>query len=162
MKIIEVDKSNYELIVPLKAQFKADLWSYRNIDREPDLDNAREQIEHYLHNGYISYMIMFEHEPVGYIVLRIIQPNVFVESLFVASDYRRKGVAGLLFDKAEEHAVRRGQPTIYCNVHPNNKNMMAFLASRGYDVLNCLEVRKPYIGEDPSDTINVGDNEFRF
>ena len=40
--------------------------------------------------------------------------------------------------------------------------MIAFLRSRGYTVLNMIEVRKPYRGETLSTTVHVDGNEFDY
>ena len=40
--------------------------------------------------------------------------------------------------------------------------MIAFLSKRGYTVLNLIEIRKPYQGEQPTKTICVGEHEFDY
>ena len=47
-----------------------------------------------------------------------------------------------------------GEDTVYNFVHPNNEGMIRFLASKGYTVLNMIEVRKPYKGEKLTTTIS--------
>jgi ribosomal protein S18 acetylase RimI-like enzyme len=60
----------------------------------------------------------------------------------------------MLFRKAEEIAASMGEDTVYNFVHPNNEGMIRFLASKGYTVLNMIEVRKPYKGEKLTTTIS--------
>ena len=47
-------------------------------------------------------------------------------------------------------------------VHPNNDGMIRFLRSRGYTVLNLIEIRKPYPGERLDTTIRVDGNAFDY
>ena len=85
-----------------------------------------------------------------------------MEQIFVCEEYRRKHIASALFEKAEETGLEYGQETVYNYVHPNNDGIIAFLRSKGYNVLNLIEVRKPYTGEKPTTKINVGGNEFDY
>lgn len=70
--------------------------------------------------------------------------GLWVEHIFVREDYRRRGIATMLFNKAEEIAASMGEDTVYNFVHPNNEVIIKFLRSKGYTVLNMLEIRKPY------------------
>ena len=77
-------------------------------------------------------------------------------------DYRRKGVAIMLFRKAEDMAASMGEDTVYNYVHPNNEGMIRFLASKGYTVLNMIEIRKPYKDEKLSAKIHVEKEAFDY
>ena len=85
-----------------------------------------------------------------------------MEHLYVREEYRRRGVATLLFEKAEALAAAMGEDTVYNFVHPNNLGMIEFLRSRGYTVLNMIEIRKPCPGEELKATIPVGDAVFDY
>ena len=76
--------------------------------------------------------------------------------------FRRHGAASLLFGKAEEIAGAMGEDTVYNFVHPNNEGMIAFLRSKGYTVLNMIEVRKPYGGEKLTTKVRVNENAFDY
>lgn len=101
-------------------------------------------------------------EYAGYVVCRVDDGVVWVESIFVKEAYRRHGVAAALHSKAEEVAASYGDDTVYNYVHPNNHRMIAFLRKRGYTVLNLIEIRKPYSGEKLTQTIAVGEHEFDY
>lgn len=73
-----------------------------------------------------------------------------------------KGIASLLFQKAEEIAESMGQETVFNYVHPNNDRMIEFLRSKGYTVLNLIEIRKPYKDEKISTTIKVDKHTFDY
>lgn len=71
-------------------------------------------------------------EYAGYVVCRIDNEVVWLESIFVREEYRRRGVASALHSKAEEIAASYGNDTVYNCVHPNNHRMIAFLRKRSY------------------------------
>ena len=68
----------------------------------------------------------------------------------------------MLFEKAEALAKSMGEETVYNYVHPNNEGMIGFLRSKGYTVLNMIEIRKPYKDEKPATVIMVGDKAFDY
>ena len=84
------------------------------------------------------------------------------ESIFVKDEYRRRGIASALFDKAEALAESLGEETAYNYVHPNNHRMIEFLRKRGYTVLNLIEIRKPRKNEKLTTQIMVGDHTFDY
>ena len=87
---------------------------------------------------------------------------VWAESLYVLSEYRRRGIASLLFNKAEKLAEKLGGDTVYNWIHPNNDKIIKFLKKRGYDVLNLIEIRKPRQGEINNQKIKVDKHEFNY
>lgn len=162
MNIIRIDDNNADKVIPLVTQFRVTLSSYKGIKMEPDFKWAEEEIHEFLDKGYPVYACECENEYAGYIVCRIEEPCLWVEHIYVRKEYRRKGVASLLFKKAEEIAQSMGDDTVYNFVHPNNEGMLNFLASKGYTVLNMIEVRKPYTGEKLNTKIHVEDREFDY
>lgn len=99
---------------------------------------------------------------VGYMVCRIDDTCVRVEHIFILEGYRRKSLASMLFQKAEEIAASMGEETVYNYVHPNNEGMIRFLRSKGYTVLNPIEIRKPYANEKLTTTIQVDKETFDY
>ena len=87
---------------------------------------------------------------------------VWVESIYTLPEYRGKGIASALFEKAEEIGNKLGNDTVFNYVHPNNNRMINFLRKHGYSVLNLIEIRKPHKNEKLSTTIKVGENEFDY
>jgi hypothetical protein len=45
-------------------------------------------------------------------------------------------------------------------VDPDNEKIIRFLQQRGYNVLNLIELRRPYTGEELAHRVQVGDYEF--
>ena len=162
MKLIEIDRTDADRMAPLVADFRVTLNGYRGISSQPRVEAAKEELMEFLDAGFPIYAVEDCNALAGYMVCRIEEPCLWVEHLFVREAYRRKGVATLLFGQAEELARAMGEDTVYNFVHPNNLGMIAFLRSKGYTVLNMIEIRKPYPGEQLKTTIPVGDAVFDY
>ena len=126
------------------------------------MEVARGEIGEFLDAGFPVHAAEDDGALAGYMVCRIEEPCLWVEHLYVREEYRRRGVATLLFEKAEALAASMGEDTVFNFVHPNNLGMIAFLRSKGYTVLNMIEIRKPYPGERLTTTIPVGDSLFDY
>ena len=162
MTIETLTKENASSVAPLTAAFRVKLNSFKGIAKGPDISAGEEELLYYLDAGYPVYVAKEGETPVGYIVCRVESGCVWAESLFVLPEYRRRGIASALFEKAEQLAASFGEDTVYNYIHPNNEAVIAFLGSRGYNVLNLIEIRKPYCGEKLSQKIRVNDHEFDY
>ena len=161
MEIIKITQATDNL-AQMVALFRVELRSYKGIVSKPNVDAGREEMEEYLAAGFPVFAAIVDGEYAGYVVCRVDSEVVWVESIFVKDEYRRQGIASALHSKAEETAAFYGDDTVYNYVHPNNHRMIAFLRKRGYTVLNLIEIRKPYQGEQPTQTICVGEHEFDY
>ena len=162
MELVKVDLKDADRVAPLVAAFRVQLKSYKGIQSQPDVEAGREEIVEFLNAGFPVYAVSDENVLAGYIVCRIDKPCLWVEHIFVREDYRRRGVATMLFNKAEEIAASMGENTVYNFVHPNNEGMIHFLRSKGYTVLNMIEIRKPYEGEKLTTTVHVENEVFDY
>ena len=162
MKLIKVEIKDADKLAPLVAAFRTQLRSYKGIKSQPNIEAGKEEIIEFLESEFPIYAIENNGTLTGYIVCRIDEPCLWVEHIFVREEYRRKGIATMLFEKAEEIAASMGEETIYNYVHPNNENMIQFLRSKGYTVLNMIEIRKPYNNEKLTTTIQVGNETFDY
>ncbi len=162
MKLIRIEKNDADRLAPLVADFRVTLNGYRGIVSQPKAEAAKEEIVEFLDAGFPVFALEDGSDLAGYMVCRIDAPCLWVEHLFVREAYRRKGAATLLFEKAEEMARAMGEETVFNFVHPNNPGMIGFLRSKGYTVLNMIEIRKPYPGEKLKTTIPVGDAVFDY
>lgn len=162
MKLVSVDSKDADRVAPLVANFRVTLNGYRGIRSSPKVDAAKEEIMEFLDAGFPVFAAEDGGELVGYMVCRIDEPCLWVEHLYVREAYRRKGVASLLFERAEALSRAMGEDTVYTFVHPNNTGMIEFLRSKGYTVLNMIEIRKPYPGEQLKTAIPVGDAVFDY
>ena len=95
-------------------------------------------------------------------VCRIDNSVVWVESLFVTNSARKNGIASKLYKKAENIAKKLGSTTVFNWVHPNNDKMITFLSKMGYNVLNLIEIRKPWENEILNQKISVGNHEYNY
>ena len=162
MELVKVDLKDADRVAPLVAAFRVQLKSYKGIQSQPDVEAGRDEIVEFLNAGFPVYAVSDEDVLTGYIVCRIDKPCLWVEHIFVREDYRRRGVATMLFNKAEEIAASMGENTVYNFVHPNNEGMIRFLRSKGYTVLNMIEIRKPYEGEKLTTKVHVENEAFDY
>lgn len=124
--------------------FRVELRSYKGIASTPNFEAGKEEMEEYLLAKFPVFVALVDGNYAGYMVCRIQDDVVWVESIFVKEKYRRLGVATALHDKAEKLAESYGDETVYNYVHPNNHRMIEFLRKCGYTVLNLIEIRKQY------------------
>lgn len=162
MEIKRMALADAPALAPLVAAFRVELRSYKGASSEPDEAAGRAEAEEYLAADWPVFAAVEDGAYLGYLVCRVDEPCVWAESLYVCPEYRRHGVASALFAKAEALAASYGEDTVYNNVHPNNDGVIAFLRSRGYTVLNLIELRKPWRGETPQTRLRVGKHEFDY
>ncbi len=163
MNIRLSSKSDINLIVPLIANFRVELFSFKGKEVQKNLEYARNEFSDYLDKGYPVYVAECDNSSlIGYIVCKVEGNVVWAESLYVSEKYRRQGVASALYIKAEELSRSIGGETVYNWVHPNNKKIISFLEKRGYNVLNLIEIRKSRDEEMPLNTISVGSHKFKY
>lgn len=162
MKIVKITNVLVDFIAPMAADFRVTLKLYKGIRSKPDVAEGKKEIEEYLSAGFPVFAAICGSEYAGYVVCRVEEPCVWMESIFVKSEYRRQGIASALLAKAENIAKSYGEDTVYHYVHPNNYKMINFLRKHGYTVLNLVEIRKPYAGEKLTQRICVGESEFDY
>ena len=162
VEIIRIGIEDAERIAPLVAAFRVQLKAYKGIKARPDVEAGREEILEFINAGFPVFAAAEDGALAGYMVCRIDAPCLWVEQLFVREECRRKGVASMLFAKAEEIAASMGEDTVYNYVHPNNEGMIRFLRAKGYTVLNLIEIRKPYEGEELTTKIHVEKEVFDY
>ncbi len=152
-----------EAVIELIANFRVELARLKGIEKEQNLDMAKEELRDYIDNKYPIFIAEDKGNIiVGYLVCKVERDIVWAESFYVLPEYRRRGIASLLFNEAEKVAEKLGGDTVYNWVHPNNDGIIKFLDKRGYNVLNLIEVRKPWKGEINNQKIKVDKHEFRY
>ena len=162
MDLFRIGRDDADRIAPLIANFRVALDTLRGIRSQPDAEAAKKELLGFLDTGWPVFAAEDGGVLAGYIVCRIEEPCLWVEHIFVRDWYRRRGVASLLFGKAEEIAREMGEDTVFNFVHPNNAPMIGFLRSKGYTVLNMIEIRKPYRDEKLTTTVRVDDTVFDY
>lgn len=162
IEIKRMTEAAIQEIAPLVAQFRVTLKAFKGITASPNENEGGSELKEYLDAGFPVFTARKEGVSCGYMVCRVDEPCVWVESIYVLLEFRRQGVATALFRKAEELAASYGEDTLYNYVHPNNNGIIEFLKSRGYTVLNLIEIRKPYTGEKLTRKIQVDGNQFDY
>ena len=162
MQIRRADENDIDEISELIADFRVTLAGFRGLNGERNLESARKEFMEYMEKGYPIYVAIEDSKIVGYLVCRIEDDVVWAESLYVLPEYRRKGIGTALYEKAEEIAESLGSDTVYNWVHPNNNAIISFLKKRGYSVLNLIELRRKWKGEEPKMKIRVGEHDFDY
>lgn len=162
MLIKEFENKYFEETANLLALFRVKLKSFKGINDEPNIIAAKEELDSFIKDKqYPIYVCLDNDAVIGYMILKV-DGVVWVEQIYVREEYRRKGVGSLLFETAEKVSNDLGEETVFNYVHPNNNAMLRFLKSKGYTVLNLIEIRKPWKGEKTSTVYKVGDNEFDY
>ncbi|MBE6831743.1 MAG: GNAT family N-acetyltransferase [Ruminococcaceae bacterium] len=151
-----------EKIAPLIAQFRVELKQLKGITSKPKIDLAKEEFREYLEAKYPVLVVEKDNELLGYLVCRIDGSVVWAESIFVSESARRSGIASKLYQEAENIARGLGGTTVFNWVHPNNDKIINFLAKRGYNVLNLIEIRKPWENEVFTQKISVGNHKYNY
>ena len=158
VKLNDINDELAEMVV----LFRVELRSYKGIVSTPNIEAGKEEMDEYLLADFPVFVALVDENFAGYMVCRIQDDIVWVESIYVKEKYRRLGVATALHEKAEKLAEVYSNETVYNYVHPNNHHMIEFLKKRGYTVLNLIEIRKPYKGERLTQTITVGEHKFDY
>jgi len=162
MIIREYESRDTDQLVCLISVFRVTLSALRGIEREPDIDAARDELGSFTPPRFRLYVAESGDELVGFIVCKIEDNVVWAESLYVIPTRRRTGIASLLYQEAERLAEDVGCDTVYNWVHPNNDDMIRFLEKRGYTVLNLIEIRGRRSGEEPTSTVRVAHHTFEY
>lgn len=162
MKVITYHKQYFEQTAELLASFRVTLKRFKGINDEPDIISAKEELSSFLSDkDYPIYLCVEDNQVLGYMILHV-YGVIWVEQIYVKKESRRRGVASLLFNKAEGCSKELNEDTLFNYVHPNNEAMINFLKSKGYDVLNLIEIRKPFKNEKNDKLIKVGNHEFKY
>ena len=163
VNIRPIAEQDEDLLIPLVAHFRVTLSRFQRRPFPTDFSAAAKEITDYREPDYRIFIAEIEENiPVAYLVCRIGDGMVWVDSLFVLPDYRRQGVGSALYRQAELLAEESESETVYNWVHPNNERMIAFLRRQGYQVLNKIEIRKSKKSDSDLKRIKVGLNTFEY
>ena len=161
IEIKEYNEQYFDKISELLASFRVVLEGFKGNIKDPDINSAKEELRDYINGKWPIYIALVDNKPVGYILLKV-DGVVWVEHIYIKEEYQRQGIGSLLYSKAEEYSSKLGCDTLFNWVHPNNDKIISFLKSKGYTVLNLIEIRKPFKGEKPHKKIKVDNNEFDY
>lgn len=155
-------ETDHDEVVAMIASLRVFLAKLKSIERKHDLEAADDELQSYLQKNFPVFVAKALDGLVGYLVCKIEEDVVWAESIFVRPEYRRRGIASALYVEAERLAQELGGDTLYNWVHPNNNVSISFLKNQRYNVLNLIEVRRPWKGEELSTKVQVGENKFDY
>lgn len=161
-RFITIDNDNVYSLAYLCVEFRKSLNTLNPSNQLIDVDEAVEELKYYLSKNYPVFAISDNGRYIGYAVCKVDDGVVWLESIYVKKEYRRKGIGRMLYEKAESIAEEYGNDTLYQYVHPNNDEMIGFLKSKDYDVLNLIEIRKAYKDEENKDTYTIGNHTYKY
>ena len=142
VSVVELSEKDYDSVAKMISEFRHELNKLKGLDKEQGHEDSLKELNEYIGKKYPVYIAKSNNDIYGYMVLKKEDTVVWVESIYIKSEYRKQGVAALLFQKAEQIAHGLGNETLFFWVHPNNEKMISFLAKQGYDTLNLIEIRK--------------------
>ncbi len=160
--VLPYDETLKEEVKSLIRQFRIETAQLKAKTVNPSDAAVEEELMDYINNGYSIFVARCDEACCGFLVMRCLEEVWWVDTLFVSMDFRRRGVASDLYERAEQHSSGSGPDNLFVWVHPNNHKMLSFLKSRGYDVLNLIEVRKPWRNEHFSRTYSFDEDELRY
>jgi ribosomal protein S18 acetylase RimI-like enzyme len=156
------EESDRQQIIKMIADLRVFLARLKSAEKAPDLDAAASELQSYVDKGFPVFVSESHGSLTGYLVCRVDEDVVWAESLFVRREFRRQGIASSLYAEAERLTQELGGDTVFNWVHPNNKASISFLKKHGYNVLNLIELRRPWSGEKLTMRIKVGEDEFDY
>ena len=161
-RFITIDQDNVYSLAYVTVDFRKTLASLKGQISTIDVDEAVEELRYYLNKKYPIYAVSDNGRYIGYCVCRIDDDVVWLESIYVRPEYRKKGVGRMLFEKAEAVAKEYGNDTLYLYVHPNNDQMINFSDHLGYNVLNLIEIRRSYPDEENKESYTIGEHTYKY
>jgi GNAT superfamily N-acetyltransferase len=158
-KIVQIRKVSLEFL-QLVFEMKIIMSRLNGSEKIVMMSEAVHEAESYFTENRRVYVYKINNKMVGYSVLKTEDQVVWLDWMYVDSDYHEKGIASKLFDHAEEFAMKLGNDQLYVWVHPDNHRMIRFLKKKGYDVLNLIEVKK--VKDNFKEKLVILGNEFKY
>ena len=126
-------KEDLDVLLPLVQAYRV---FYK---QEPDLERERSFIERHLQNGTsVIYLAEVSGTPAGFMQLFKTYSTVhlanawILEDLFVAPEFRRRGVADALLAKAQQHALEDGASGMFLETGYDNEDAQRVYERAGW------------------------------
>lgn len=162
VKVIEYQDEHFHEISQMLRGFRQETARLKGREIEPTQEDAVNELNEHLENGNKILVALMELDCAGFLIMRSMDGVWWVDTLYTLPSHRREGIASALYEAAEKLAAGGKADNLFVWVHPNNNKMLGFLKSRGYDVLNLIEVRRPWRGERFTRTYGFGDQDLRY
>lgn len=129
---------------------------------ETDAANAREDIAAWTSENHDLFVIMSSDEPAGFLHLNMRGATVcWIEDIFVAKNFRRRGIASQAIALAENILKQRGVKGVSMDVVPDNLPALRLYHRLGYDRLSIVTVRKDFDEFETARTEEIAGLPFR-
>ncbi len=113
-----------------KLVFKEDPWG----DKDCYKDIVLSDVSYF-------YIVLDGDIKIGYIGITMSEPFAEVISVLVVDEYRKKGIASMMFDKVFKVCLKKGVKQLTLEVRPSNKNAIKLYNKLGFEV---AYIRKNY------------------
>ena len=140
------EPEDHNQVAELLADFYYAMWRMKGRRQARNLESAIQDLSVRLNRKETVFVAAVGDEIAG-IQIAAAEPIHRLECVFVSERFRRMGLARQLLDAAERKFEISENESFYVNVHPNNRGIIELLRSKGYDVLNLLEIRKRWPDE---------------
>ena len=124
--------------------FRSELNLLNNISIEDNLspDEISGEVNCYYRSFNKVFGLFKEEELIGFLVLKCEDKVYWLDWMYLLESERGREGASELFDHAENFVKGTGESQLYIWVHPHNKRMLRFLAKKGYNTMNLIEITK--------------------
>lgn len=145
IKIREATEGDREELLPLIRDFWNENRYSAGYEANRTLENAEEEFNKYMNKEEAGiFLAEDDNRIVGFRSWEIQDGFYFSRELFVIPELRRKGVARKLIHHFEIWLQEKNQDKACVWVTPRNEAMIELARSEGYDVLNMIELCKPF------------------
>lgn len=145
-------KQLYDFAAPIWKECYHDVLPEGQIDLLTHKYFDPENIKAFQAQGMLYDYVLFDGQPAGFIAYELHDAYVYLDKLYLKSDYRGKHIASAVFDDL----IARYQKPIRLNVNQGNKLGMRAYQGRGFEILETKEyplpggfVNRDYIMEKP-------------
>jgi GNAT superfamily N-acetyltransferase len=107
-------------------------------------EESFETLKQWQNKGTV-YNVYFEDSVVGFFYIRFGGQDVaWLEDLFIAEEFRGKGIGKGVFIILDELMKEKGVKAMFVDVIPRNVSAIGFYMDCGFDHLNMIQLRKNY------------------
>ena len=104
----------------------------KQVDYMLDKFQSAPAIAEQIRQGYLYFALMSDNRQIGYTAFRIDDDTLFLSKLYIQKEFRGRGYARIVLDKAEDTAKKNTKPVIRLTCNKNNANSLAVYKKLGF------------------------------